>query len=158
MQDYDKDYDKDCKEHCDDCHEKHCEEHCEKHCEEHCEKHCECEKRPDKHCEKKQTHVHEFLGSTQLAECCEDKHNHRFAGVSGQAIYLPSGHFHEIEARTDFFDHFHLIKAKTSLQIPVGEGKHVHFIEAFTNEVDEHCHELEFATLIEAPLIDRDRP
>ena len=115
-----------------------------------------CERNYEKKCEKKQTHVHEFLGSTKLAECGEDRHNHRFAGVSGQAIYVPCGHFHEIEARTDFFDHFHLFKAKTSLQIPVGDGKHVHFVEAITNEVDDHVHELEFATLIEAPLIDKD--
>ena len=31
-------------------------------------------------------HVHEFEGSTMFAEECDDKHNHRFAGVTGEAI------------------------------------------------------------------------
>ncbi len=30
-----------------------------------------------------QTHVHEFEGSTHLAEAGQDRHNHRFAGVTG---------------------------------------------------------------------------
>jgi hypothetical protein len=134
------------------------ERDCDKCCERNYDKCCEndCDKCREKKYEKKQTHVHEFLGSTQLAEFGEERHNHRFAGVSGQAIYVPCGHFHEIEARTDFLDHFHLFKAKSSLQIPVGEGKHVHFVEAITNEVDEHVHELEFATLIEAPTHNND--
>ena len=33
-----------------------------------------------------QTHVHEFLGSTKLAELEEAPHNHRFAGVSRKVI------------------------------------------------------------------------
>ena len=33
-----------------------------------------------------QKHVHEFVGSVRLAELnSDDVHNHRFAGVSGQA-------------------------------------------------------------------------
>ena len=31
-------------------------------------------------------HVHEILGSTLIAERCDDPHNHRFATVSGEAI------------------------------------------------------------------------
>ena len=36
--------------------------------------------------EEEQSHVHEFLGSTRLAELEEEPHNHRFAGVSCEAI------------------------------------------------------------------------
>lgn len=103
-------------------------------------------------CEKEQTHVHEFLGSTKLAELKEDPHNHRFAGVSGQAIPCGYSHIHLIKARTDFVDHFHEIIAKTGPAIKVGEGRHVHFVDADTKVEDNHIHELIFATLIEAPI------
>ena len=104
-----------------------------------------------------QTHVHEFVGSTRLAELEEDPHNHRFAGVTGQAICVPGGHIHRINAATDFFDHFHLIKnenLRVSLPIPVGEGRHVHFVFGTTTLVDGHVHEFIFATLIEAPIFE----
>ena len=110
-------------------------------------KHDDCKK------EKVQFHDHEFEGSTRLAEVgTEDAHNHRFAGVSSEAILVPGGHVYEVKSRTDFFDHFHEFKATSSLQIPVGDGRHVHFVEAETNVVDGHFHELIFATLIEAPI------
>ena len=35
-------------------------------------------------------HVHEFEGSTMFAEECDDRHNHRFAGVTGEAIFCRS--------------------------------------------------------------------
>jgi hypothetical protein len=101
----------------------------------------------------KQRHVHEFLGSTRLAELEEDPHNHRFAGVSGEAMGPKDCHFHEIITRTDFFDHFHFIKVRTGPPICVGEGRHVHFVEAVTSVNDEHDHELIFATLIESPIL-----
>lgn len=108
-------------------------------------------------CRKKQTHVHEFTGSTRLAELEEDPHNHRFAGVSGQAIPYGKSHIHLIKARTDFFDHFHEIFAESGPAIDVGEGRHVHFVKAVTTVDDGHRHELIFATLIEAPIfVERD--
>ena len=103
----------------------------------------------------KQTHVHEFLGSTRLAELDEDPHNHRFAGVTGEAICAPGGHIHIIRVRTDFFDHFHLISVRTGPPIPVGpkeERRHVHFVFGTTTLNDGHVHEFIFATLIEAPI------
>jgi hypothetical protein len=39
-----------------------------------------------------QRHVHEFEGSTKLAEEGADRHNHRFAGVTGQAIRVGESH------------------------------------------------------------------
>ncbi|MGF7050283.1 hypothetical protein J2T13_004808 [Paenibacillus sp. DS2015] len=33
-----------------------------------------------------QRHVHEFEGSTKLAEEGADRHNHRFAGVTGESV------------------------------------------------------------------------
>ena len=35
-------------------------------------------------------HVHEILGSTLIAERCEDPHNHRFATVSLSLIHISS--------------------------------------------------------------------
>lgn len=103
--------------------------------------------------EKKQTHVHEFVGSVRLAELEEDPHNHRFAGVSGQAISSGCGHVHRLCTRTDFFnDHFHEINVITGPAIPVGAGRHVHFVYACTEESDGHRHAFIVATLIENPI------
>ncbi|MEO3944730.1 YmaF family protein [Gorillibacterium sp. CAU 1737] len=103
----------------------------------------------------KQTHVHEFTGSTKLAEQGAERHNHRFAGVTGQVIPCGKSHVHEIDlSRTDFFDHFHkLKKIRTGRAIPVGNGKHVHFVKGNTTLVDGHVHPFTFATLIQKPLV-----
>lgn len=108
--------------------------------------------------EEPQFHVHEFLGTTRLAELEEEPHNHRFAGVSCEAICCGDHqHIHEIKARTDFFeDHFHEICVRSCPAICVGGGKHVHFVSGTTTEVDEHVHTFVFATLIENPIGDRD--
>ncbi len=105
-------------------------------------------------CCKKQAHVHEFLGSTQIAEEKCDPHNHRLAGISGQAIPIGDGnHIHEIVTRTDFYeDHFHEIIVRTYPAISVGKGKHVHFVCGTTTEVKNHEHDFVFATLIEDPI------
>ena len=103
------------------------------------------------------THVHEFEGSTQQAESGEERHNHRFAGVTGQVIPIGDGrHKHEFNTHTDFFeDHFHQVCGFTGPDIKVSENKHVHFAEGFTTVVDEHRHKFEFATLIgPSPITD----
>jgi hypothetical protein len=102
-----------------------------------------------------QTHVHEFEGSTKLAEQGPDRHNHRFAGVTGQVIPVGRSHVHEIDlTHTDFLDHFHnLKKIRTGLAINVGNGKHVHFVSSRTTLNDGHLHQLNFATLIQQPLV-----
>ncbi|MBA2939047.1 YmaF family protein [Paenibacillus sp. CGMCC 1.16610] len=104
---------------------------------------------------KKQTHVHEFEGSTKLAEQGADRHNHRFAGVTSQVIPAGNSHVHEIVfEHTDFLDHFHnLRKIRTGPAIPVGNGKHIHFVSAQTTVVDGHRHRLQFATAIQSPLV-----
>lgn len=111
---------------------------------------CSC----DHHKEDELTHVHEFLGSTKLAELEEDPHNHRFAGVSGQVICIGNGkHIHELKTRTDFYeDHFHLICVRTEENIPVGDGRHVHFVSDVTEEAEDHVHNFRVATLIEDPI------
>ena len=114
-----------------------------------CSCECSCEH------QKKQTHVHEYLGSVKLAEEGEDRHNHRFAGVTGEAIFLQGGsHVHDLWTNTDFFeDHHHeLRKIRTGLAIEVGAGKHVHFVQGMTTINDEHAHNFVFATLIECPI------
>lgn len=102
-----------------------------------------------------QRHVHEFLGSTQIAEIRTDPHNHRFAGVSGQAIPIPGGnHVHQIRTRTDFYeDHFHKIIDVTGPAIRVGD-RHVHFVDGNTTINEGHSHEYRFATLIDDPIGD----
>lgn len=110
--------------------------------------------RQNDNCHNQQRHVHEILGSVQIAEPREEPHNHRFATVSGEAIpYGNRDHFHEVTFRTDFFeDHFHEFCGRTSGAIPVGNGKHVHFIDSVTTVNDGHKHKFNVATLIEDPI------
>jgi hypothetical protein len=104
---------------------------------------------------KKQRHVHEFLGSTEFAEEGNDRHNHRFAGVSGEAIRRGNSHIHCIKTRTDTTeDHFHEICEQTGPAIFIDDGsgcKHIHFVEGRTSREDGHRHGFQFATLIEDP-------
>lgn len=111
--------------------------------------------RPCEQCEsehKQQRHVHEVLGSVEIAEPREEPHNHRFATVSGEAIPCGSDHVHEVKFRTDFFDdHFHEFCGRTSGAVWVGD-RHVHFLESVTSVNDGHRHNFRFATLIENPI------
>ncbi len=115
-------------------------------------------KLPPAHC-REQHHTHEYLGSVKIAEREEDPHNHRFAGVTGQAIKLKHGsHFHKLAGNTDFFeDHFHIVADRTSPAIYVGDGRHVHFVEGHTTVSDGHRHRFIFATLIDNPIGKHDR-
>lgn len=99
-----------------------------------------------------QTHVHEFLGSTKLAEEGDDRHNHRFAGVTSEVIPQGNSHVHAILTNTDFLDHHHEIGVITGLAQPIGNGKHIHFVTGTTTLNDGHFHEFQFATLIDSPL------
>lgn len=102
-----------------------------------------------------QTHVHEFTASTKLAEAGADRHNHRFAGVTGEVIPVGNSHVHEIRlVNTDFLNHHHEVRRiRTGLAIPVGNGKHVHFVRGSTTLIDGHVHRFNFATLIQQPLV-----
>jgi len=100
-----------------------------------------------------QTHVHEFEGSTKLAEEGDDRHNHRFAGVTSQVIPFTGGHRHAILTNTDFFqNHHHEIGVITGPPISVGNGKHVHFVQGNSTMDDGHFHQFQFTTLIDSPL------
>lgn len=102
-----------------------------------------------------QRHVHEFLGSTQFAEEGEERHNHRFAGVSGEAIGSGRNHYHCIKTSTDTTEgHQHEICQRSGPAISVNDGsgwKHIHFVEGETSRNDGHRHGFQFATLIEDP-------
>lgn len=101
-----------------------------------------------------QSHTHEFTASTKLAEEDEDRHNHRFAGVTSQVIPIGGNqHVHVIMVNTDFFGHHHEVATMTGPAIPVGDGKHVHFVKAITTLDDGHVHEYEFTTLVQEPLV-----
>ena len=100
-----------------------------------------------------QTHVHEFVASTKLAEEDEDRHNHRFAGVTSEVIPKGNSHVHIIFTNTDFLDHHHEVGIETGPAINVGNGKHVHFVRGTTTLDDGHVHDIEFATLIQKPLV-----
>ena len=103
-----------------------------------------------------QRHVHEILGSVEIAERQEDPHNHRFATVSGEAIGTGLDHFHEVRFRTDFYEnHYHEYRGKTSCAIDVGD-RHVHFLESVTTENDGHRHSFRVATLINDPIADEE--
>lgn len=89
-----------------------------------------------------------------IAEAQDDPHNHRFAGVSGEAILIPGSHVHPIEIRTDFYeDHFHMIEGTSGPAIVVGD-RHVHFVMAETSFEDGHAHQFRVAALIEDPIGD----
>lgn len=100
-----------------------------------------------------QRHVHEYNGSTKLACADCSVHNHRFAGVTGEAIPSCNSHVHRLETNTDFYNHFHEISDTTGPAIPVGNGRHVHFVKGTTTEEDDHTHKYNFATLIEGPTV-----
>lgn len=103
-------------------------------------------------CPTEQRHVHEVLGSVEIAEPQEDPHNHRFATVSGEAIPCGGNHVHEVKFKTDFYeDHFHEFKGRTGLAIQVGD-RHVHFLESVTEESDGHVHDFRVGTLIQDPI------
>ncbi len=101
-----------------------------------------------------QSHVHEFVGSTQIAEEEEEAHNHRFAGVTSEVIPCEDSHVHEIIESTDLFeDHLHEVAVRTGPAIYVAPHKHVHFAYGKTTVDDDHFHRFIFATLIENPLV-----
>ena len=92
-------------------------------------------------------HVHEVIGSTFIAERCNDPHNHRIAAVSGKAIPFMDSHVHNITFRTDSYDgHYHEFCGTSSPAIPVGDGRHVHFAKAYTSYADGHAHEFRLAS------------
>lgn len=98
-----------------------------------------------------QRHVHEFPGSTRLAGATT--HNHRFAGVSSQAIPVGRDHVHAIRTNTDFdVEHLHSMAVFTGQSIRVGGGRHVHFASGATSADLGHSHEFVVSTLIEDPL------
>ncbi len=100
----------------------------------------------------RKTHVHEFLGSDKFAEQGNDRHNHRFAGVTGPVIPMGNSHVHAILTNTDFFsNHYHGIDVVTGPAINVGNGKHIHLATGTTTLDDGHIHNFIFATLIENP-------
>jgi hypothetical protein len=114
-------------------------------------KHCKCHHHEEKDC---QTHTHEFTASTKLAEENDDRHNHRFAGITSEVIPIRNGsHKHALFTLTDFFGHLHQVAVETGPAVNVCDGKHVHFVEGVTTIDDGHFHEFAFATLIDAPLL-----
>ena len=112
--------------------------------------------------EEVQRHVHEFTGSTRIAqEAIDNAHNHRFAGVTGEPIVCKDSngresHVHRIVTRTDNYnDHLHVIDVTTGPAIPVGNGtRHVHYVFACTRDSNGHKHSFRVATLIENPIGD----
>jgi len=107
--------------------------------------------RNPRNCPRESQHVHEILGSTRFSEAGEEAHNHRFAGVTGPPIPSGKSHVHRIETLTDNTDHFHRLEETTGEAIPVGGGRHVHFVRGETSLDDGHRHSFIFATLIENP-------
>ncbi|MGL4572217.1 MAG: YmaF family protein [Clostridium sp.] len=102
-----------------------------------------------------QRHVHEVLGSVRIFDENGEAHNHRFVGMTGEAILTDDGmsHFHRLITKTDFYeDHFHDIKVRFGRAIPVSNNRHVHFVYATTECSDGHKHEFIVATLIENPI------
>lgn len=151
---------KDCSNEWNKCHK---EDECSK-----CHKECECNKCHKKDdcfkcrkCDGGDIHVHEYAESVKLAEDGPDRHNHRGAGVTGEAMPIKNGtdHVHKIKDNTDFFDHFHIICVTTGPMIRIFDengrdtGKHVHLVKGNTTIFDGHCHPFLFTTNVQAPLL-----
>lgn len=104
------------------------------------------------------SHVHEYEASTLLSEKKGGpRHNHRFAGVTGEAIEIEGGHhIHKYHTNTNTFQtHHHFLSGCTGPEIKLPEGKHTHFAEGATTIDDKHCHKYEFATLIgQSPFVE----
>lgn len=97
-----------------------------------------------------QSHVHEYLGSTEIFEAVP--HNHRFAGVTSQVIPTGNSHIHQLLGSSDFSEgHLHEVVATTGEAIPVDGGRHVHFVYGKTTLNLGHVHRFIFATLIDSP-------
>lgn len=114
------------------------------------------DERPEYNPREIQTHTHEFTASTELELKGNLRHNHRFAGVTGEAIPTGQSHIHRIKVNTTFnLGHFHEVSVKTGPAITVnpderkGEKVHIHYVEGETtvNGVVPHDHEVMFATL-----------
>lgn len=98
-----------------------------------------------------QTHNHEFSGSVTIEGGIP--HNHRFAGVTSEAIPYKNSHVHSICVNTDFFfNHYHEIGVTTGPAIKVPGGKHIHYVDGNTTLNFGHDHDFEFTTAIEDPL------
>lgn len=116
-----------------------------------CRRSRECREEPEI-----MTHVHEYESSTKLAEECDERHNHRVAGVTEEVMFIGGGnHVHRIiNDNTDFFDHAHRICVTTGPAIDIpNTNKHVHKVSGTTTEADEHVHDFLFTTQINAPLV-----
>ena len=124
-------------------------------CQRNCNHQCENQYINCNEDEEMMRHVHEYESSVKLAEQCDDRHNHRVAGVTGEAIFLRNGnHVHKVNDNTDFLDHHHKICDTTGPAIPIpGTDKHIHLLKGMTTEADDHCHKYLFTTQIEAPLV-----
>ena len=97
-------------------------------------------------------HVHEIIGSTEFSGEHTEQHSHRFAAMSGDAIETRGSHFHNICFHTDSFGtHYHEYGGPSTLAIPTGNGRHVHFANGLTNSADGHTHEFQFVSMINNP-------
>lgn len=75
-------------------------------------------------CKKQQKHVHEVLGSVKIYDEKGECHNHRFAGMTGEAVSVRSGksHIHYVYAKTEISDgHRHEFQVATLIEDPIGE-------------------------------------
>lgn len=97
-------------------------------------------------------HVHEIIGSTAFISECEDCHNHRFAAISGEAVEAEGSHFHNIIFRTDTHEnHVHEFFGPSTLAIPTGDGRHVHFANGYTDPSKGHAHNFRVVSMINNP-------
>lgn len=96
-------------------------------------------------------HRHEIQGSVRVAEHDCEAHNHRFAGISGEAIPMGQSHVHEVRFTTDTYEnHDHEFCGRTSPAYPICGG-HVHYLESTTSRDDGHCHSFRVISNIEDP-------
>jgi hypothetical protein len=100
-------------------------------------------------------HLHEVQGSVKIAERKCEPHNHRFATISCEPIFLGNDdHAHQVTFRTDSYEgHYHEFSGRTTGAFEVCDG-HVHYLEGVTSEQDGHRHCFKVITHIEDPIED----
>lgn len=95
-----------------------------------------------------ESHVHDFLGNTNLTGPFRRIHNHHVAGVTDEPIRTDKGnHKHRIKTNTSCKNHYHEIDMLTGPAVSVGGGQHVHLVDGQTTSEDNHCHRIKFTTL-----------
>ncbi|HEX7715107.1 MAG TPA: YmaF family protein [Bacillota bacterium] len=87
-------------------------------------------------------HVHAY----SLAVHPQNGHSHLAMGLTGPALPIPGGHFHQLAgyvSRKDGHIHSYSLSTSPAMQIAGASERHVHYFRGETSHNDGHHHEME---------------